>query len=274
MLVPFSSSTTTFMEMRSVSPSSEAYAMAAVSRSAIKVVVDEEKGTSTVIASFDIDAYGFVYENIPVRFARDAYSVKNEITVNNVKASNGFVAAQYGVSEKVTALTDYETAEGAEAVAVTGEKVENVTVNTEANAITGIISATVIEKTESGYTGKRVVAPFEIPFGGSAASVYRLFASTENFNRKAKNAAEFEFTLKIAVTEYAEEEYGMVSEIVAGEEKQEKTTAVSVYVARGNDTVWDVCKELGVSAEVIAALNPDVTFPLTGSERIIVYRNL
>ena len=87
-------------------------------------------------------------------------------------------------------------------------------------------------------------------------------------------AVEFEANLKICVTEGCNTAYELITDIAVGEDKQAKTNAISVYIARENDTLWDVCKELGVSKEKITELNPDVQFPLSGSERIIIYRNI
>ncbi|MBP5307788.1 MAG: LysM peptidoglycan-binding domain-containing protein [Clostridia bacterium] len=261
-------------EMNGASPEMQACALAKISKSSIKVVVDEEKQTSTVIASFDIDSFCCIYDIRPIKYARDAYSPKNEVSVGVTEISNRYVSAQYGISEKILVPSDCVTDDGAEIVVVTGETVENVTIDREAKSVTGVISATVIEKTDGGYAGKRAVAPFEIPFGVDPSVNYALEAAVENFTYRLREKVELEATLKIRVTEKSSEEYKAVSELAVGEEKEEKTTAISVYVAKGNDTLWDVCKKTGVSAETIAELNPDVTFPLGGKERIIIYRNL
>ncbi len=96
----------------------------------------------------------------------------------------------------------------------------------------------------------------------------------ESFNYRVRAFAEFEAVLRINVMECSEVRFHAVTDITVGAEKTPKDNAISVYIARGNDTLWEVCKELGVSAEKIAELNPDVKFPLCGSERIIVYRNI
>ena len=261
-------------EMRSASPEMQAAAFLSLSKCAIKVVVDEEKDTSAVIASFDMDCYGSVYSGKTVRLARDAYSVKNEVGVTVSGFTNRFVTAQYGTAEKISGSTDHEFTDGAEIVAVVGERIENVGLNADNNLISGVISATVIEASENGYSGKRAAVPFEVPFAGNKSTEYAICAAIENFGYRLRNTLDFDAAIRFSVTEKVTEQYTAVSEISVGDEKTEKTTAISVYIAKGNDTLWDVCKELGVSAEVIAELNPEVTFPLTGAERIIVYRNM
>jgi LysM repeat protein len=47
-----------------------------------------------------------------------------------------------------------------------------------------------------------------------------------------------------------------------------------VYIPKNQDTLWELSKSLGVSEEDIMALNPDLSFPLSGDERIIIYREI
>ena len=96
----------------------------------------------------------------------------------------------------------------------------------------------------------------------------------EGFNYKIRAFAELECVLKIRVSETTTVERFAITDISVGAEKEENTSAISVYVAKESDTLWDVCKELGASAEKIMELNPDLQFPLKASDRIIIYRNI
>ena len=57
-----------------------------------------------------------------------------------------------------------------------------------------------------------------------------------------------------------------------GEAELESECAVSVYVPTAGDTLWDTAKKLGKTPEQVQAANPGLTFPLSGGERIVVYR--
>ena len=58
----------------------------------------------------------------------------------------------------------------------------------------------------------------------------------------------------------------------AKSERNKPTCAISVYLPEKGDELWDICKRLGLREDEITANNPDLVFPLTGNERIIVYR--
>ncbi|MBO6262987.1 MAG: hypothetical protein J6N93_01770, partial [Clostridia bacterium] len=57
-----------------------------------------------------------------------------------------------------------------------------------------------------------------------------------------------------------------------GEARPVNDSAISVYVPSVGDGLWEVSKNLGVDGDEIMKYNKDITFPLTGNERILIYR--
>jgi hypothetical protein len=47
-----------------------------------------------------------------------------------------------------------------------------------------------------------------------------------------------------------------------------------VFIPTAGDLLWDVAKSLGVSEEEVLKTNPDLQFPLSGEERIVIYREI
>ena len=47
---------------------------------------------------------------------------------------------------------------------------------------------------------------------------------------------------------------------------------ISVYMAKKGDTAWDVMRAMGEAEDVILEQNPHLCFPLSGTERITVFR--
>ena len=52
------------------------------------------------------------------------------------------------------------------------------------------------------------------------------------------------------------------------------SSAISIHIAKSGETLWDVAKALGSTPELVMLQNPDITLPLSGGERVIVYRHL
>ena len=268
--IPFRSQ----LEMSGASPEMQASSHISVAKCALKVVVDEDRESSTVIASVDLDAFGCVYAEKDIPLVRDAYSPLNEVEVKFDSGTQQYISAEYVLTEKVSGEADLELGEGEKVVFVSSERAEGLNHNVKDGVLTGIISASAVIKGENGYRGQRVTVPFEISLNSNENTEYKFLTAVENFTFKLRSSLEIDATLRIFVIETVTENYKAVADVVVGEEKQPNTNAISVYIPRPGDMLWSVCKELGVSAEVITELNPDVEFPLTGTERIIVYRKI
>ena len=54
--------------------------------------------------------------------------------------------------------------------------------------------------------------------------------------------------------------------------KKVNDSAVSVYIPLDGEGLFALAKRLNVCPETLVATNPDLQFPLTGKERIVIFR--
>ena len=78
--------------------------------------------------------------------------------------------------------------------------------------------------------------------------------------------------MKISVSDCEEVCVNYATEIAEAEKLNKDTSVISVYIPSAGDSLWNTAKKLCQSPEEISATNPDLVFPLTGNERILVYR--
>lgn len=64
----------------------------------------------------------------------------------------------------------------------------------------------------------------------------------------------------------------VVSDVIIGEEKPQKDYALEIYVARENQTLWDIAKELSVLEDDLIAQNKEISLPLQKGDKIVSYR--
>ncbi len=91
---------------------------------------------------------------------------------------------------------------------------------------------------------------------------------------RSKRGREIEVnaTLYVFSDFYNENTEAVISQITIGEEKPESDCVLSIYIAKPNDTLWDIAKELNVSPDMILEQNESLQLPLVGGERILIYR--
>ena len=88
--------------------------------------------------------------------------------------------------------------------------------------------------------------------------------------QRAEGECEGEAVLKITAADGETRIVGYVTEATEGAPKQAATCAVSVYIPAAGDGLWETAKRLSESPESIKQSNPDLNFPLTGKERILI----
>ena len=60
--------------------------------------------------------------------------------------------------------------------------------------------------------------------------------------------------------------------VTEGEPLVLSDSAVSVYIPRAGDGLWELSKSLKKSPEEVSASNPDIEFPIKAGQRVIIYR--
>lgn len=64
----------------------------------------------------------------------------------------------------------------------------------------------------------------------------------------------------------------VITNLALGDEKPQKDFALEIYLARENQTLWDIAKELNVSTTDLVNQNGELTLPLKPGEKIVAYR--
>ena len=64
----------------------------------------------------------------------------------------------------------------------------------------------------------------------------------------------------------------VISQLKILAEKEIENCAISVYIPTVGEDLWSLAKRLNTCPEALVATNKDLQFPLTGRERIVIYR--
>lgn len=242
---------------------------------------DEEKNRCRILAQIELEIRGTVSRREEVLMAADAFSpgYSYELKRSNMESE-----------EAVCAFTAAERVSGTAAV---GGEVDfscilqsaalcnaqiGATVSEGEIMAEGVLSALVFYKDAEG--AERTV-PVSLPFAfpvrcdraraGDTARISALCCGV-SVRQKKEGELEAEGALKLYVTLFSGEKYTYVSEFICKDAEPENECAVSVYVPAAGDTLWETAKKLGKTPEQVQSANPGLSFPLSGGERILVYR--
>ena len=236
--------------------------------------VDEEKGKCGVNAVIGLAFNGRYYDEEDTQLILDAFSTENELNLTYSEEEANPCTEIKVFSERVTGLCaskaklDYTCA----LLAAATPKAEFV--RTE-KGIEGSVSATLLYEQNGEIHSTEINLPFEVELHGlnNCTDEISVAVCGVNIRQRSEGECEAEAVLKICAADSESCSVRYVANITEGEKLKAPTSAISVFVPLAGDDLWSTAKKLSQSPDEIKATNPDLTFPLTGNERILVFRS-
>ncbi len=241
--------------------------------------VDEEKGKSKIVFSYLLSADCFLSQKEEVAVAKDAFSPVANMELRYANDEGRYLTSTVKCSERIEGVAALSSLPEGEYVleAAVLPTAEVVCRKTETGAeAEGAVLAQVLLR---GADGSRKCCTLSLPFLFPVRVEGETFVADAivcGLNVRRKNGGETvaEATLKVCVKGYATGTWSYISDAVEGEAIAENDCAVSIFVPRAGETLWEVAKRLGRTPEALQRSNPDLDFPVKEGERIFVYRQL
>ncbi len=257
-------------------------ALARVSEKSFKtdISVDENRGVSLINCSITLcfEGEAFVSENSSVVF--DAFSRTHNVALTSKKEYyNSFGKMRsHTVTVSGRAQTD-ELSVGVTLLSCCGERVElaSYECSTQGLNVLGTLYMTAFLKDADGRVfTRKLETPFNCVLEADANTEckYEVNCVSTLGRVKMVSATEFEIESQLIFTVYPWEE--CYTELISGvellDEKPICDCALSVYIPTASEDLWSLAKRLNVTPENLIDTNPELQFPLTGKERIVVFR--
>ena len=254
-----------------------AYGDAAVDKLSLKVYVDEEKNRSDVSVEVTLKFVGAAINFKQTQIICDCYSPEIELVpsfapIETIKYTGACA------TERVSGAATCAVPEYSRLLKCVGEGVEiadNRLIDGRLNVSGVLFGSALFADGENAITSRKFELPFSVAVVCDAQAVDNVKVTAEEVYLKLRaGRLEAETELVVTYREIEKSTYNAVIDVFEGEKKVGEASAISVYVGRCGDTEWDVTKRLGVPAEEIIKFNPELVFPLTGDEKIVVYRKI
>lgn len=254
-----------------------AAACAEISDLNVTATVNEEKGKCAVNFTCGLNFSGWLCDGRTEEVATDAFSDTHKLsaTFNEEVYSRCVDVKVYG--ERVTGLAaskarlTYDCNFLAAALPTA-----DCTFNAQTNAVEGAVTTTLIYAQNGEIKSTEVTLPVTVTLNGVCENGQRVNVDVAvcgvSVRLKAEGEAEAEANLKISATVTEECKVSYITALEEGEQLEINDCAVSVFLPAAGDGLWDVAKKLNKNPSDVAACNRELKFPLSGKERILVYR--
>ncbi len=235
--------------------------------------VNEDKGTCGVELNATLAFFGYFFEEEQVRIVTDTFSTEKEVVLSFTDERADLTTDIKVYTERVSGLAatkaklDYTCAFLAAAL-------PRAEFTHTAGAIEGSVNATLLYEQSGEVRSTEVSLPFAVNLAGLSQTCggIRVAVSGMSLRQRAEGECEAEATLRISAADGICAEVRYISEVAEGEPRVRSDSAISVYIPAAGDGLWETAKRLCESPENIRRTNPELNFPLTGKERILIYR--
>ncbi|MBO5927160.1 MAG: hypothetical protein J6Q38_06390 [Clostridia bacterium] len=236
----------------------------------LKVYVDENKNKSAVSVELVLEVNASLYALNSFSLAVDAYSNECEIKINKeCKDLSKVIGFKCG-EDRVKSEISFDVDKNSRLICPINDRIEDVKYSIDDNGvlIVGVMTVTCLFLGETLFTDS-ITFPFsaKINIEGNKIFAHKIQA----LNLKVTKTF-IEFDLKLCFTDICNTPINFINAIEEGQKRKVNDSAISVFIPTKDDSLWDISKALGVKEEEILISNPDLEFPLTGNERIVVYR--
>ena len=253
--------------------SRRAYCRAEIASLNVSCKVNENNGKCNVSVDSTLAFSGHFYEEEEISYVQDAFSEECDLNLTYAEERVFADGDIKNYSERVQgpcatkAKLDYTCA----FLAATLPSAE---FERTKGGIEGSVTATLLYRQNGEIHSTEVNLPFSVTLAGLSEDCKNISVCVlgVSLRQRSEGECEGEASLKITAADGEYKTIRYITEAGEGEKRTPSDSAISVYITQSGDGLWETAKRLCVSPASIQSSNPELTFPLSGKERIIIYR--
>ncbi|HIU06313.1 MAG TPA: DUF3794 domain-containing protein [Candidatus Onthoplasma faecigallinarum] len=240
-----------------------------------------EDGNNIITISHNIKVNGVCIKSVSIDLIDDMYSVDNEIEISTSKRDytknmqTEFVTDN--ISGEIT-LDDNETA--------IDDIISNININAEITNhylkdnnlyLEGIISSHIIYIDENKeIKHKPIDLPFVINTKIKIDQLDCIHSCINILDNKIKvkrgTVIELDYSVSIMINIYQKDSKEIIDNMVIGKPLDYSTVDYQIFIAKPNESVWDLCKRIKISPDDISKYNKNLPLIMEGGEKIVIKR--
>ncbi|MBO5526203.1 MAG: DUF3794 domain-containing protein [Clostridia bacterium] len=228
----------------------------------LSVSSDEEKGKTSILTEITLDFCCTVWEKHTLDHVEDAYSTEIDVSLVRNKTVFLLPAGRSAFNERVVCpcVTNEVLDFSSTVRAITS-------VRATCDGETATVTATAILADKDGTLKKMDLScPVTLP---AYTGETELLVCGFKVSQRKEGELEAECTLKGCAQAREEVAVSCVGEVIEGESLPSPAHIRVILPVKG-ETLWELSKRLHRLSEEVSAQNPDLSFPMTGKERILL----
>ncbi len=246
---------------------------AEISDMSVNATVDDERGKCRVEFSCTLAVRGYFCLKQEQIAAADAFSCTNAVGRTLSRESAQVPAERRQFSERISSPASCKSKLDFTcrflAVALPEAEYE---FSPASGAVEGGITAVLIYEQNGDIKSAGINIPFSVRVNAADCVRADVAVCGVSVKQPSEGQIEGEALVKVSALHMRTYECSYLTGISEGEPLPPAEGAISVVFPAHGDGLWDAACKLGCPPEQITEYNPDLKFPLSGRERILIYR--
>ena len=253
-----------------------------------ETTINEETTENKFVLNFPFSINFTAYNQNQTKCVEDAYSLTNEVNLTTSSlVRDEFATTKLAEENLLTNFTlsdDILSIDKILAVIPLNVQVVNYEAKDNEIMVEGIASVNLVYNHED-EDGNNILSSvdIEVPYSLGFATPdvkssdnVRLVSSFGDINVKARHGRELEILceLKLNYSIASQSISSITTEITLGEEKTPKDCALEIYVAKEDESLWDIAKKLNITVADLLSQNGELSLPIKEGQKIIAYNRL
>ncbi|MGI6702375.1 MAG: hypothetical protein ACOX3U_07985 [Christensenellales bacterium] len=249
-----------------------------------RIILSGAKDDNLIRAEMVIGVKAPIFEKVSNKVVTDLYSNEYNLDKEESVIKCKEVVLKNCYKEKISAVatldSEMKAVKNILAVCLTRNNLANLIPSDGEITAEGLMTACVLYiDQEDKITSVRAELPYSLKLiddnvkEKDSASGY---GCVYNVNAKALSANEIEVKadIKLCISISREKESKIITKCEEKDKKESKLNAISMYIAKGGEEMWDLVKNLSAHPDDIVKQNPNIELPLARGNRVKIFRRI
>ena len=252
-----------------------------IDKSREEISTESDSGHTEITLKNKICFSGAVLKDISIEVVDDIYSTENEIETSIIK--NVFTKKDEDITITESINSEITLADNEPAIdeLIANLNISPVVTNTYIKnnniCLEGIVSSNTVYIDENKETKhKTIEIPFIVDTKIPADNVNHSHASIHVIDSRIKvkrgTIIELDYNLFIKLSVYETRQIETINSFKIGKPVNNSKYDIQLFIARPNETMWDLCKRIKISPNEIGKYNKNLPLIMQGGEKIIIKR--
>lgn len=252
-----------------------------VDKSKTNISTEVEDNTNIITVQNTICVSGVVLKEISLDVIDDLYSAENEIEIvkTNREFNKSMDCTRFSdvVNGEITLLDDETAIDDIVSNLNAQAEITNSYVKEGQYFVEGVVTSHLIYVDENKeLKQKQLELPFVINTKIALEKAYCTHSSATILDCRTRvkrgTIIELEYSLCLTVCSYKKEEMEMIDNVTIGKSLDFGAVDFQIFIAKPNETMWDLCKRIKARVEDVSRYNKDLPLVMEGGEKIIIKR--